>query len=499
MVTNIPNVQNWTVTPQNGQPSYFTLMNTWLGQSTLVIASLQTAIVAQNKANSEINALAIQTENNAIVANGLANFQGAWSNSIAYSKGQSIEYPSGSKIYYISKVDNNLNHAVTDTNYWLYNPINDKLDKDFSLLTDKTTPIDTDILAIRETGGLLKKLSWANLKATLASLFVSKDANGNVGIGDSNPQYRLSIFSPTSLSSTAGSKLINISKATNVGGSSSFLQQQTVRTSTGSSHGSTEERLIKVVDTTEMGYVGFANNEVNIGVNSGKKFTLTESGLKVDFGSNTGETIWSNSSKSAGTDWRHFYGTSNGNTVANIIIYGNGNIVNTNNSYGALSDVKLKENIIDVTPKLDKLMKVRVVNYNLIGQDQKQIGVIAQEIEQIFPSLIDETKDTKQVEVEKERVIPAVEEVTEQKLVKEAVLNEDGEIVKEAIYQTVVITEAVAEHIEKYIELETIETGETTKSVKYSVLYMMMLKGMQEQQEIINSLTKRIEILEGAK
>jgi len=169
--TNIPNVQNWTVTPQNGQPGYFTLMNTWLGQSTLVIASLQTAIAAQNTANSEINALAIQTENNAIIATGLANFQGDWSNAVTYSKGQSVESTTGSKIYYTSKVDNNLNHSVADTNYWLYNPINDKLNTDFSLLTDKATPSDTDIFAIRESGGLLKKLSWANLKATLKTYF----------------------------------------------------------------------------------------------------------------------------------------------------------------------------------------------------------------------------------------------------------------------------------------------------------------------------------------
>lgn len=59
-VTNIPNVQNWTVTPQNGQTGYFDLMNTWLGQSTLVIASLQSAITAQNAANIEINNLASQ-------------------------------------------------------------------------------------------------------------------------------------------------------------------------------------------------------------------------------------------------------------------------------------------------------------------------------------------------------------------------------------------------------------------------------------------------------
>jgi hypothetical protein len=74
-------------------------------------------------------------------------------------------------------------------------------------------------------------------------------------------------------------------------------------------------------------------------------------------------------------------------------VYGNGNVVNTNNSYGPLSDIKLKENIVDATPKLDKLMQVRIVNYNLIGDDLKQIGVIAQELEQVFPGLVDEHPD----------------------------------------------------------------------------------------------------------
>lgn len=38
-------------------------------------------------------------------------------------------------------------------------------------LTDKPTPSDTDNLVIQESGGLLKKLSWANLKATLLTYF----------------------------------------------------------------------------------------------------------------------------------------------------------------------------------------------------------------------------------------------------------------------------------------------------------------------------------------
>jgi len=73
-------------------------------------------------------------------------------------------------------------------------------------------------------------------------------------------------------------------------------------------------------------------------------------------------------------------------------IHGNGNIVNANNSYGSLSDKRLKENIKDATPKLDDLMKVKVRNFNMIGDKSKQIGVVAQELEEVFPSMISENK-----------------------------------------------------------------------------------------------------------
>jgi hypothetical protein len=126
--------------------------------------------------------------------------------------------------------------------------------------------------------------------------------------------------------------------------------------------------------------------------------------------------------------------------VANrLFIYGNGNVVNTNNSYGSMSDAKLKENVTDATPKLDSLMQVRVVNYNLIGETQKQIGVVAQEIEQIFPGIVDEAPD---------------------------------------------------------IDAEGNDLGTTTKSVKYSVFVPMLIKAIQEQQAIIESLTARVEALD---
>jgi len=129
------------------------------------------------------------------------------------------------------------------------------------------------------------------------------------------------------------------------------------------------------------------------------------------------------------------------NTSTNVFfVAGNGNVTNTNNSYGAISDVKLKENIVDATPKLADLMKVQIRQYNLKAeQTHKQIGVIAQEIEQVFPAMVEETPDR----------------------------DEKGN-----------------------------DLGTTTKSVKYSVFVPMLVKAMQEQQALIESLTTRLAALE---
>jgi hypothetical protein len=123
--------------------------------------------------------------------------------------------------------------------------------------------------------------------------------------------------------------------------------------------------------------------------------------------------------------------------VERLRIENNGNITNSNNSYGSLSDIKLKENIEPATPKLDDLLKVKVCSYNFkkeLGYDgEKQLGVIAQELEAIFPSLITESEDA----------------------------DVDGN-----------------------------KLGTTTKSVKYSVFVPMLIKAIQE-------LNAKIEKLEG--
>jgi hypothetical protein len=127
-----------------------------------------------------------------------------------------------------------------------------------------------------------------------------------------------------------------------------------------------------------------------------------------------------------------------------LSIADSGNVTNTNGSYGTISDIKVKENIIDATPKLNDVMRLQVRNFNLKAEPtNKQIGFIAQELEQVFPSMVEESFDR----------------------------DEDGNILEE-----------------------------TTKSIKTSVLIPVLVKAIQEQQamiasqsELITSLTARLD------
>jgi hypothetical protein len=156
----------------------------------------------------------------------------------------------------------------------------------------------------------------------------------------------------------------------------------------------------------------------------------------------TSDHIQSLSFTAAGTGWNHFIGYSNIGGTTNVKIQGNGNLQNANNSYGAISDIKLKENIVDATPKLDKLMQVKVRNYNLKGdyEQHKQLGVVAQELESVFPAMVDETVDK----------------------------DKDGN-----------------------------DLGTTTKAVKYSVFVPMLIKAVQELNAKVEAQALEIATLKG--
>ena len=78
---------------------------------------------------------------------------------------------------------------------------------------------------------------------------------------------------------------------------------------------------------------------------------------------------------------------------AKFIVNGDGNVTNANNSYGSISDVSLKENIVDANSQWDDIKNIRVRNYNFkesTGQQtHTQIGVVAQELETVSPNLVE--------------------------------------------------------------------------------------------------------------
>ena len=145
---------------------------------------------------------------------------------------------------------------------------------------------------------------------------------------------------------------------------------------------------------------------------------------------------------SDGTSYAYLIGYSTSAAANRIIIWSNGNVVNTNNSYGAISDIKLKENIVDANSQWDDLKALQVRNYNFKeGQTHTQIGLVAQEVELVSPGLVSESPDR----------------------------DEEGN-----------------------------DLGTVTKSVNYSVLYMKAVKALQEAMERIEALEAKVTALEGA-
>lgn len=161
-----------------------------------------------------------------------------------------------------------------------------------------------------------------------------------------------------------------------------------------------------------------------------------------------------------------------------FVVRTNGNVANTNNSYGALSDIKVKENVSKARGYLGDLCRVNIVKYSLIAEKSDRathLGVIAQELDQIFPGMVEETRDYAERpsgRFEQKEIVPAVM---------------DGDkMVAPPIY---------ADDKSKPI-MERYATGETTKSVKYSIFTPMLITAVQELAEQNKGLEARLTALE---
>jgi hypothetical protein len=60
------------------------------------------------------------------------------------------------------------------------------------------------------------------------------------------------------------------------------------------------------------------------------------------------------------------------------------------NNWDFESDARLKKDIRDYEPLLDRLLQVRLRRYTFLGTNREQVGVIAQELQPLFPSMVGE-------------------------------------------------------------------------------------------------------------
>ena len=131
----------------------------------------------------------------------------------------------------------------------------------------------------------------------------------------------------------------------------------------------------------------------------------------------------------------------------NFRVEGDGDVGNTNNSYGALSDQKLKQNIVDAGSQWEDIKAVKVKKFKFkdlvtnLGDDKAptHIGVIAQDLEAAGMSGL--VKDKPDI-------------------------------------------------------IDNVDQGTVTKSVKYSVLYMKAIKCLQEAMTKIEVLEAKVAALE---
>lgn len=121
----------------------------------------------------QANAMSIELNNSADIAQSTVNYKGDWI-SQGYALNESV---SVSGIYYICKLTHatGQNPTAVGSIYWnlAIGNWNLKVDTNMSGYTSKTTPVDADLLALSDSTSTfrIKKLSWANLKATLKTYF----------------------------------------------------------------------------------------------------------------------------------------------------------------------------------------------------------------------------------------------------------------------------------------------------------------------------------------
>jgi hypothetical protein len=317
------------------------------------------------------------------------------------------------------------------------------------------------------------------------------DSSGNVGIGTNAPINELTFGPTTSIISPDTTDGSDSKRLRFCGGGAAAGSRGSYVTVYGNEYSGAEGELTLVAgDAVGGNIVFYTGSAVERGrITSGGFFKASVDGTYLnaagyhELKSNAGAITVSVTNTNASTPngiFIYWSGATPNNTSQyflycqdstneKAIIWANGNFESRTNSYGGISDVKLKQDIVDANSQWDDIKGLRVVKYRFkdeVAADPNypsHLGVIAQEVELVSPGLIDEHPDYEEIEV------PVLDDEGN------PVLNEDG---------TPQVTK------------ERNALGTTTKSVKYSILYMKAVKALQEAIDRIETLEAKVAALE---
>ena len=187
-------------------------------------------------------------------------------------------------------------------------------------------------------------------------------------------------------------------------------------------------------------------------------------------------------------DTNYFFAGDDGDgTTARIRIDSDGDVKNHDNSYGAISDERIKEDIKDANSQWDDIKAVKIRNFKKKDDVRQygdkaweQIGVIAQELEAVSPKLIKGAEPTKGDIISSSDFGTLVDDTT-----KPDTYYEEGDTIPDGKQV------GDAKTYKKKVEIK-----EKVKAVKYSILYMKAIKALQEAMTRIETLEAKVKALE---